>query len=384
MRAVRDTVASVLAERASSRPASFYRLGEIVVVGSGIGSMMLATTDLLDARGKRVALAIVAVGLACLAVDWLLRLWTAPSALPQLAAARARLRWLRSAGGVLGFIAIAPMALAAPFDWSAGGAPLFAALWILRFAQYAKGTSMLLDVLARESEAVLGVLVGFASLLLLGSVAAYLLEREVQPDKFGSVPHALWWAIVTLTTTGYGDVVPATVLGRMIAGVMMIAGIIAFGLLAGILATGFSQEVRRHEFLRNWDLVKQVPIFGDIGPGTIADLAALLRPRDLPARAVLWRRGDAGEAMYFIVSGEVEVLIEPPLRLGAGEFVGELALLNERPRSATVMTTQSCQLLELDIADFRALASKTPELLRAIAAEGKRRTAASRDARNDR
>jgi voltage-gated potassium channel len=183
----------------------------------------------------------------------------------------------------------------------------------------------------------------------------------------------LWWAITTLTTTGYGDVVPVTVFGRMLGGLMMIAGIIVFGLLAGILATGFSQEVRRREFLRNWDLVKQVPIFHMIGPGLIADLAALLRPRELPPRAVLWRRGDPGDAMYFIVSGEVAVLIEPPLRLGAGDFFGELALLHDKPRTATVVTTQSCQLLELDIADFRALASKTPQLMRSIELEAGRR-----------
>jgi len=270
--------------------------------------------------------------------------------------------------GLLGLFRFVPIVLL-----SLLGAPLFAVLWVLRFGQYAKGTAMLLDVLRRESEAVLGVLFAFAALLLLGSVGAYLLERDAQPDKFGSVPHALWWAIVTLTTTGYGDVVPVTIFGRMVAGMMMIAGIIVFGLLAGILATGFSQEVRRHEFLRNWDLVKQVPIFHDIGPGTVADLAALLRPRDLPPRAVLWRRGDAGSSMFFIVSGEVEVLIEPPLRLGAGNFFGEMALLNDRPRNATVMTTEACQLLELDIADFRSLASKTPDLVRSIEVEAGRR-----------
>jgi voltage-gated potassium channel len=232
---------------------------------------------------------------------------------------------------------------------------------------------MLFDVLVRESEAVLGVLFVFAALLLLGSIGGYLFERSVQPEHFGSVPRALWWAIVTLTTTGYGDTVPLTLYGRMLAGAMMIAGIVTFGMLAGILATGFSLEVRRREFLRNWDLVKQVPIFRDLGPGTVADLAALLRPQELPARTVIWRRGDPGDSMYFIVSGEVDVLMKPPVRIGAGQFFGEMALLQDRARAATVKTTQPCQLLELDIVDFRALASKTPELMRSIEAEASRR-----------
>jgi voltage-gated potassium channel len=373
MQAARAAIAEILSERASSRPAAVYRLLEIVVVATGIVAMMLATTDLVDARQREVALDLVAGGVACLSLDWLVRLWAAPSLLPQLSGRQARLRWLRTPSAVLGLAAILPMLMAAPFDWSVRGAPLLAALWVLRFAPYSRGTTMLFDVLVREREAVLGVLFAFASFLLFGSVVAYLFEHERQPERFGSVPAALWWAIVTLTTTGYGDAVPVTLFGRMMAGVLMMAGIIMFGLLAGILATGFSQEVRRREFLRNWDLVKQVPMFHDIGPGTVADLAALLRPRELPPRAVLWRRGDVGDAMYFIVSGEVMILIEPPLRLGAGNFFGELALLNDRPRNATVVTTQSCQLLELDIADFRALASKTPELMRSIEHEAARR-----------
>ena len=352
MVALRETVADMVSDAAVSRRATLYRTAEIFLVGGGIVAMILATSPMLTVRQADLALDIVAAVMGCLTVDWLLRLWSAPGSLKPLTAYRARLRWVRSSAGVFGLIAVLPMAVAAPFDWTPGGATLFAVFWVFRFAHYSKGIAMLLAVLARESGAVLGVLFAFAAILLFGSVGAFLLEHEAQPDKFGSVPSALWWAVTTLTTTGYGDVVPVTALGRMLGGLMMIAGIIVFGLLAGILATGFSQEVRRQEFLRNWDLVKQVPIFQAIGHGLIADLAALLRPRDLPARAVLWRRGDLGQAMFFIVSGEVAILIEPPLKLGAGSFFGELALLNDEPRTATVVTTQACQLLELDIADF--------------------------------
>jgi len=168
--------------------------------------------------------------------------------------------------------------------------------------------------------------------------------------------------------------VPLTPLGRMIAGSTMITGIIIFGLLAGILATGFATEVKRRDFLRNWDLVAKVPMFHDIGPGTIADLAGLLRPRELPARSVVARKGTAGDCMFFIVTGEVEIQVEPqPLRLGGGKFFGEMALVTGAPRNATVVTTHDTQLLVLDIADFRALASAKPELLDVIQAEADRR-----------
>ena len=374
MTSMRSSVGSMFAENAPSRLNVLYRLVEIVIVVSGIVCMMLATTDELEEHGRQVALAIVAAGLGFNILDWLARLWTAPLAAPLMPPARARARWMGSRASVIGLITIVPMAVLAPFDWSPEGAPLFAALWIIRFAHYSRGMSMLLDVLARESDAVLGVLLAFGSLLLFTAVTGFLFEHRIQPESFGSVPRALWWAITTLTTTGYGDMIPQTLLGRILAGLMMIAGIVVFGLLAGILGTGFSQEIRRQEFLRNWDLIKHVPMFHDIGPGTIADLAALLRPKELPPRAVIWRYGDRGDCMYFIVSGEVEILIDPPLRLGGGAFFGEMALLNDRPRNATVVTTLPCRLLGLDIADFRALASRTPALLRSIEQEARRRS----------
>jgi len=154
----------------------------------------------------------------------------------------------------------------------------------------------------------------------------------------------------------------------------MICGITVFGLLAGILATGFSSELRRRDFLRNWDLVAQVPFLRDVGPGAIADLANILRPREVPARAVIARRGQPGDCMYFIVQGEVEAMVQPQSHImGPGDFFGEIALLTGGPRTATIMTLTQCRLLVLDIADFRAIAASRPALLAVIQGEADRR-----------
>ena len=80
-----------------------------------------------------------------------------------------------------------------------------------------------------------------------------MLERDVQPVAFGSVPAALWWAVITLTTVGYGDVVPVTAIGRLLAAFVMICGLGVFGLWTGILATGFAAETRRDNFLKTWE-----------------------------------------------------------------------------------------------------------------------------------
>ena len=91
-------------------------------------------------------------------------------------------------------------------------------------------------------------------------------------------------------------------LGRMLAGIVMVSGILVFALWAGILATGYAEETRRREFLRTWDLVAKVPFFHKIGASVIADVARLLRPREYPAGAVIVRRGEPGDCMYFVAS----------------------------------------------------------------------------------
>jgi len=83
-------------------------------------------------------------------------------------------------------------------------------------------------------------------LMLVAATMLYIVEREVQPEAFGSIPRALWWAVATLTTVGYGDVYPVTALGRVFAGLTALAGIGIIGLPAGIMAAAFSDALAEH------------------------------------------------------------------------------------------------------------------------------------------
>lgn len=103
-------------------------------------------------------------------------------------------------------------------------------------------------VVSRRYE--LGLTVGLAfGLLIFGASALYFIEGELQPDKFGSIPRALWWAVETMTTIGYGDVYPKTAFGKIIAAFIAIAGIGLVAMPTGILAAAFSDAMRKeHEF----------------------------------------------------------------------------------------------------------------------------------------
>ena len=184
---------------------------------------------------------------------------------------------------------------------------LLGVLWVLKVVPGIPGLRQLRRVLVLESGPLLSVLVIFLMVVFLASVAEYFLERDVQPATFGSVPAALWWAVVTLTTTGYGDVVPITPLGRIVAALVMICGLGVFGLWTGILATGFAAETRRDNFLKTWESVSKVPFFAKLGPAAIADVTHMLRTMDLPPRTMIIRKGQQGDCMYFIADGEVEV-----------------------------------------------------------------------------
>jgi len=81
--------------------------------------------------------------------------------------------------------------------------------------------------------------------LLVASTLMYWAEAGAQPDKFGSIPRAMWWCIITLTTVGYGDVYPVTLLGKSLAGLVAIAGIGLIAMPTGILAAAFSDVVQR-------------------------------------------------------------------------------------------------------------------------------------------
>ncbi|MCP3475324.1 cyclic nucleotide-gated ion channel/potassium channel family protein [Bradyrhizobium sp. CCGUVB1N3] len=338
-----------------------------VAVMVGVVTMMLLTVDPAYQAAHHGANALLWACLAYFVFEWLVRL-------RHMARQQRLALYMLSSSGLVDAIG----ALAVPVALVLGVEPktawLLSVLWVLKVVPGIPGLRQLRRVLVLESGPLLSVLVIFLMVVFLASVAEYFLERDVQPQTFGSVPSALWWAVVTLTTTGYGDVVPVTPLGRMVAALVMISGLGVFGLWTGILATGFAAETRRDNFLKTWETVSKVPFFAALGPSAIADVTHMLRTMDLPARTMIIRKGAQGDCMYFIASGEVEVdLPGKKVALGEGAFFGEMALLGNNLRGANVTTVKVSRLLVLDLVDFRVLMARHPDLAETIDAEAKRR-----------
>ena len=184
----------------------------------------------------------------------------------------------------------------------------------------------------------------------------HLAEGKVQPDKLGTIPDALWWSIVTVGTIGYGDVVPVTAVGKLIAAATIFLGLILMALPIGIIATAFSEQIHRRDFIVTWGMIARVPLFAELDAGEIADIMQLLRAQLAESGEVIVRQGDHAHSMYFIAAGEVEVVLKKQrIRLGVGQFFGEVAVLRRARRSATATALSRTSLLVLDAQDLHAL-----------------------------
>lgn len=115
---------------------------------------------------------------------------------------------------------------------------------LARLGRYSLAMQMIWEATSqRRYELALSVIIAFA-LMLLSSSALYLAERHIQPEDFGSIPRAMWWSVATLTTVGYGDIVPLTILGRICAAFTAITGNGLIALPTGILAGAFGEALR--------------------------------------------------------------------------------------------------------------------------------------------
>jgi len=220
----------------------------LAILGSVAATIV--ETDPTISNGRESLFRAIELGFGSLfALEYLGRLWIAPEREPNRPPWAARLRWATSPSALIDLIALAPVLLVT------AGAPLlvlrlFRLLRILRLAHMGP-MSRALDLVAqalsaRRYELTVTLALG-GMLLVLASALLYLVEGAVQPETFGSIPRALWWGVVTLTTIGYGDVYPVTPLGKALAGLTAVFGIGLIAAPTGILAASFSEALRARD-----------------------------------------------------------------------------------------------------------------------------------------
>ena len=315
-------------------------------------------------------------------VEYVLRLWSSVD-IPlyqRLPHWRARLNYALRPMMIIDLLAVLPWYIYqfVPFDLRALRVlRLFRLFRLLKLLRYSPALLTLKRVVTHEYRALLGALLLMMMLMLFSAAIVYFLEREAQPDKFGSVPAAAWWAIATLTTIGYGDIVPITPLGKLFGGIVMLLGLGMFALPIAIISTGFSQESMRHEFVVTWSMVARVPLFSTLDAAEVAEVTKLLYTRLFQPGALIVASGGSGGAMYMIGNGRATVQIAPGRRaeLHEGDFFGEMALLEHRRHKHDLIADTLCRVYILDSEGLARLGRRHPEIvshIREVAAERER------------
>jgi voltage-gated potassium channel len=319
----------------------------------------LESVPAIEARYGRLFAVIEYFSLAVFTIEYIARIWSSVEHPPHrhLSAWRARSKYIFSAAGLVDLVSVLPFwfAIVSPVDLRF--VLVFRMVRFFKFARYSPAMRSLIDVLYRERRALFGCVVMTAGATLVLASMMHLAEANAQPDKLGTIPDAMWWAIVTIGTIGYGDVVPITPLGKIIATIGIFTGVVFLALPVGIIATAFSEQIHRRDFIVTWGMVAKVPLFSELDASEIANVMELLRAQVAEPGEAIIREGEVAHAIYFIADGKVEVALKKRENalLGPGQFFGEVAVLRRGRRSATAIALTRVSMLVLSAQDLHAL-----------------------------
>ncbi len=349
-----------LLEETGTPLARWFDAAICLLILASVFAIVLETVEPINVEYAQALWLFEIISVAIFTVEYLTRLWVCVEnpLLQRASPAVARARYAISPFPVIDLLAILPFYLSFFLPMDMRILRIFRLFRILKIARYSPALSTIAKVFIAERRALLGALVIMFGLLLISSTFVYYAEHKVQPEKFGNIPEAMWWALATLTTVGYGDVVPITLIGRIIGGFVMIFGLGVFALPIGIVATGFADEIHRRDFVVSWSMVAKVPLFTELPLENMVEIARLLHAKKEPEDVVLARPGDYASCMYFVIEGEVELQFSESgetIIIKDGDYFGEIALLRNTTRKAKITTKTSCRLLILEAADFHRL-----------------------------
>ncbi|MGB9114385.1 cyclic nucleotide-gated ion channel [Bradyrhizobium sp.] len=357
----------------------FVRLIVSIVI-IDVLAMILASVPEFDARFGWLFTGVEIGAVVVFGLEYLARLWSVAGHSPRKKSpTQDRIEYALSSLGIIDLLAFLPATIAFLVG-SRSTVVLLGVLPFFKLVRYSPAMRSLLAALHAERRTLFGCLVILAGAVLVFASLLYAIERDAQPDKLGTIPQAMWWAIVTLGTVGYGDVVPVTPLGKFVSVFAIVGGLTMIALPVAIISTAFADEVRRRDFVVTWGMLARVPLFSHLSATEIADIMRLLRAQTIESGEILVRRGDVASSMYFITAGEVEIeLPNRRVRLSDGTFFGEIALLHRTKRSGTVTAMRKTRLLALDAQDFHALIERMPTLAAHVHKTAKARLADSGD-----
>lgn len=364
--------------RGEDRASKLFDSFIVTLILLNVVAFAAETVPALEDRYRHWFWAFELFSVAVFTLEYAARLWVAVEMpfLARLSPFAARIRMARRPALVIDLLAFLPFYLSYFLAIDLRMLRILRLLRFLKLSRYSPAMDTLIRVLSNERRALMGAGLLLMAAVLFAASGMYYIEGASQPDKFGNVPDAAWWAIATLTTVGYGDVTPVTPLGRFFGGFVMIAGLCILALPVAIISTGFAQEVNRRDFVINWSLMSRIPMLAELDAKAVAAIIPVLHAHNYPPNAQVMAAGSPGDAIYFIASGRVFRRSADSVReYGTGDVFGTVATMNGDTHRGTFHTATKCRLLKLHREDFLRLDITHPALTSVIRQLATRRIA---------
>lgn len=224
----------------------------VALIALNILAMVLETVEPCYKLAPRFFAWFETVSVLVFTVEYIFRVWSSTVSESYRSPVTGRLRYMLAPLAVIDLLAILPFYL--PFLGvdlrSFRALRLFRIVRIFKLGRYSTAMQLTGRVIASRGPELITTLSILLVLMLLSASLMYYAERDAQPDAFSSIPAAMWWAIATLSTVGYGDVFPLTPMGKLLASVIALLGIGMFALPTGILGAAFVEEIQRTKAAR--------------------------------------------------------------------------------------------------------------------------------------
>jgi voltage-gated potassium channel len=236
--------------------------------------------------------AAVYFGFIIFLIEYILRYWSAPvkdTHIVDRDDARYRKLYLKSFLGIVDLIALASLGFTILFIKDDLWPSYVIVISLFKLGRYVPGLELVATVVSNERKSLMATVFTLGILVIIMATATFLCEKAAQPEIFKSVPHTMWWGIVTMTTVGYGDMAPVTLLGRFCGTLSALIGVGMLAMPAGIISNGFTEERKRREILLAWKVISNLSFFHGLTTSCIAEIAGVLKNQILPSNAEVFR-----------------------------------------------------------------------------------------------
>jgi voltage-gated potassium channel len=337
----------------------------VALIIANVAAVALETVPFIAHRYQSFFRVFENFSIAAYTIEYLARVWSSMED-PRIAARgpiQGRLSFALRPLMIVDFLAFAPSYIAFLLPVDLRVLRIFRLLRLVKLARYSQALPALLAVLYAQRSALFASFILSLCAMCASGELMYIAEGGVQPHVFGTMPDSMYWAITTLTTVGYGDKVPITPVGKFIAGLTEVTGLLLFALPIGILANGFVSDLHRRQFAITWSMIKRQPLFLAMDLNAVSEILDALSAKLIREHTQIATTGQNANTLYLIASGRASLEGKnESYELEPGDIFGQESLEVGAECQSTITARSEMRLLVLAGDDLRRLARKYPVL----------------------